>query len=661
MSSNKSVSARFDTAVVLTATLSVGTTGSGKGTVAAIGYIYCGDTVNHQYFACTHTFSLATGTPTIILTAQSATTTSTFAGWTGCDSTNGTQCIVTMSSNKSVTARFDTVVVPTTSTTTLSVSLAGAGRGWVSATSGAYISCGTYANGTYYNTCTQTYNISTSTPTVILSASPYYYASSTFAGWTGCDSTNVTQCIITMSSNKSVTARFDTVPPVVTASVHVLSPNDADTFMVGSTQTIRWESTGVERVYINWTQDRDGDGFYEMVFGLFGSMPQSPTGSLSWTIPANIFSLSSSSTLNKILISGSTGSGVVTDISDAPFSIVATTTVVVPTADGQTFTKGETWTFRTMPVAGAQSYLIAFYKAGSGWFYENYAHDRRMSSDGSWTIAPSHPFYNSFIAGEDVRVGFAPYFGNRYGEAYFATVHIAGPNPLTSGNSVLTATISGESGLSNPGGRIISTDGAVTCPTVCAQVYQTGSTVALEAVPNSGYRFLEWIGGGCTGSNTSPTCSVLMNQSKTMTALFMKAPTISVTLPSTGQVVHVEDTIRLAWTTTGVVSNSEYARLCQTTNVSTCTPMVSIGTYPQSSNSFTSSLAISDALAVAPGTWMVNIIDANNMQTMGFSAPFTMLAKVASSGSTNSYTASSLEAIRQTLINLQQMISGLYQ
>jgi len=107
------------------------------------------------------------------------------------------------------------------------------------------------------------------------------------------------------------------------ASITVLSPNGGESYNIGDKAIIKWSSTGVDKVYINWLQDRDGNGTYEYVYGLFGSTAQSPSGSIEWVIPNNMFSLSSVSSRNKISVSTYVGTIAVKDESDAPFSIVA--------------------------------------------------------------------------------------------------------------------------------------------------------------------------------------------------------------------------------------------------------------------------------------------------------------------------------------------------
>ena len=162
-------------------TLNVSTTGTGAGTVTGSG-ISCPGNCSASY---------ANGT-VVTLTATPASG-SMFAGWTGGGCSGTGTCQVTMSSDQSVTATFNAIVIPTH---TLTVLRSGNGSGSVS---GSGISCpsncsASYAEGTM----------------VTLTATPA--SGSTFAGWTGaCTGTGT--CVVTMSADRSVGATFTKNPP----------------------------------------------------------------------------------------------------------------------------------------------------------------------------------------------------------------------------------------------------------------------------------------------------------------------------------------------------------------------------------------------------------------------------------------------------------------
>jgi hypothetical protein len=161
----------------------------GQGTVRGSG-IVCGTD-------CLENYRLGT---VVNLTATPAAGWS-LSSWSGCGSTSGNTCTVTMNRNHGVVATF-TSTAP--SSYNLFVDEVGTGNGTVTST-GPGISCPT--------DCTQSYTGGTS---VTLTASAA--AGSTFAGWTGCDSTSGNTCTVSMNQNRTVTATFNASPPTLTVS-----------------------------------------------------------------------------------------------------------------------------------------------------------------------------------------------------------------------------------------------------------------------------------------------------------------------------------------------------------------------------------------------------------------------------------------------------------
>ena len=157
-------------------TLSVLKSGTGSGMVTGTG-ITCGSD-------CSEAFP---GGTSVTLTAA-ASSGSSFTGWSGCDSTSGTTCTVTMTRNTTATAAF-TASPPSC---TLSVNKSGAGSGMVTGTG---ITCG--------SDCSEAFPGGTSV-TLTAAAS----SGSSFSGWSGCDSASGTTCTVTMTQSRTVTATF---------------------------------------------------------------------------------------------------------------------------------------------------------------------------------------------------------------------------------------------------------------------------------------------------------------------------------------------------------------------------------------------------------------------------------------------------------------------
>jgi hypothetical protein len=166
-------------------TLSVTFAGTGGGSVSDGASLNCAASCQHQYSqgAVVH------------LTAAAAAG-SSFAGWSGGGCSGTGTCTVTMSSDQSVTATFNTVP-PVMHT--LTVSKSGNGSGGVTS-SPAGIDCGT--------TCSDSYTAGTQ---VTLTARAD--SGSTFAGWSGggCSGTGV--CTVTLNSDTTVTASFTANQP----------------------------------------------------------------------------------------------------------------------------------------------------------------------------------------------------------------------------------------------------------------------------------------------------------------------------------------------------------------------------------------------------------------------------------------------------------------
>jgi hypothetical protein len=165
--------------------LTIRTAGTGSGSVSSQpSGISCGST-------CSATFA-TTSIVTLIASPSNGNT----ATWTGCDSTSGAVCTVTMSGNRTPTVTF-TATQPQSHT--LQVYRSGSGSGTVTSNTGG-INCG--------STCSVTY-VHGAPVTLTASAG----SGSVPAGWTGCDSVSGNTCTVTMNANRSVTATFSAAPP----------------------------------------------------------------------------------------------------------------------------------------------------------------------------------------------------------------------------------------------------------------------------------------------------------------------------------------------------------------------------------------------------------------------------------------------------------------
>ena len=168
-------------------TLTVVLDGSGQVTSSPAG-IDCGAT-------CSASFDASTA---VTLTATPLSGTN-FMGWSGCDTSSGATCTVTMSATRSVVATFRRP--------TLTLAKAGSGQGTVTS-SAPGIDCGPAST-----SCAASYDSGTA---LTLTASPA--AGSTFSSWSGCDAANGSVCSLTLNASRTVTSTFSAVSYMLTVS-----------------------------------------------------------------------------------------------------------------------------------------------------------------------------------------------------------------------------------------------------------------------------------------------------------------------------------------------------------------------------------------------------------------------------------------------------------
>jgi hypothetical protein len=81
---------------------------------------------------------------------------------------------------------------------------------------------------------------------------------------------------------------------------------------------------------------------------------------------------------------------------------------------------------------------------------------------------------------------------------------------------------------------VISTPAGISCGSTCAHSYNYGTSVQLRATPVTGWSFVGWTGGGCSGTDT---CTVSMTQARSVTATFaLIRETLNVTKSGKGSV-----------------------------------------------------------------------------------------------------------------------------
>lgn len=188
-------------------TLTIDSTNPASG--VQVGMTENGSTVSQQE-TTPATVTEVSGT-TFVLTAPSTAGNNTFSSWSGCTSSSGATCNVTLNGNTTVTANY---AAPTTYT--LTVDSTGI-TGGVSITDSPADNNGTTSGTTPF---TLTYNAGA---TVTLTAPvPTGYA---FSSWTGCTTVNGDACTVTLNSNTTVTAAYTAAVTNYVLTVDSVNPS----------------------------------------------------------------------------------------------------------------------------------------------------------------------------------------------------------------------------------------------------------------------------------------------------------------------------------------------------------------------------------------------------------------------------------------------------
>ncbi len=517
MTATQTVTATF---TLQTYALTVVRNGTGSGTVTSnLGGIACGAT-------CSATYDYNTA----VTLTPSASSGSTFTGWSGACSGTGT-CSVNMTATQSVTATF------TLQTYALAVTKTGSGTGTVTSNLGG-ITCGA--------TCSATLDYGTN---VILTATAS--SGSVFAGWSGaCSSTGA--CSVTMTAAQAVTATFNTAPtytltvtPAGTGTGTVTSnPSGiscgatcAAAFASGTSVTLT-AAPDASSIFTGWSGA-----------GCTGTASCSVTMTAAQAVTATFTPLPTYT-----LTVTPAGSGVGT-VTSSPTGI----TCGVTCSAG--FTSGTNVTLTAVPAAGSVfagwsgacsgtascSVLMTAAQAVTATFTPVPTYMLTVTKAGSGTgTVTSNPAGVScgatcgagFTSGTNVTLTAAPDFGSIFagwsgacsGAASCSVTMTAAQAVTATFNTVptytLTVTPTG-SGV----GTVTSSPAGITCGVTCSAGFTSGTNVTLTATPDVNSVFSGW-GGVCSGTSS---CNVTMDSAKSVTATFNTLTyALTVTLSGTG-------------------------------------------------------------------------------------------------------------------------------
>ncbi len=491
--------------------LSVAKAGAGSGTVTSSpAGIDCGPT-------CSATF----GSGATVTLNAAASPGSTFEGWSG-DCSGTTQCTVTMTASRSVTARFGTA-----STFVLSVSRTGSGSGRVT-TSPSGIDCG--------GACSANYSAGTA---VTLSASPA--AGSTFGGWGGaCSGTG--SCVVTMSSARSVVAAFISAAPTLTIAkaggglgVVTSTPGGIS---CGESCSASYNSG----TFIGIQAAPDGNSIFAGWSG--GGCGGTGPCALILTEPRTVTATFEPAPAMPLTVaSGGSGGGRITSLPAgidcgstcvAGYRLGTSVTLTATPSAGSTFAGWSgacTGTAAcTVTMAAARSVTATFNAITTATYALSVA--IRGTAGGTVTSSPmgiscgtacvSHfaPGTTVLLSARTVPgVTFSGWSGNCTGITADCFV------TMSSARSV-TATFEGvaiepikltvvHAGTGT--GSVVSKPDGISCGALCSTEYNWGASVELTPKAAAGSTFVGWEGASCSG--TSP-CSLTLTSSATVKAIF---------------------------------------------------------------------------------------------------------------------------------------------
>jgi len=385
----------------------------------------------------------------------------------GCDATS--QCIAHTSCQKS---KY-----------TLTVNKTGSGSGTVTSNP-AGISCGT--------DCSESYDQNTS---VTLTAAAF--SDARFIGWSGaCSGTNTT-CTVVMDQNKTVTAQFDSQSSQTPVN---LSPRGVITSSSLAFEGEDWDNLIDSDIY-------DGD------------TPDAWNGTVTASKSSNVFAvidLRGTYDISKIKLLTDTGVGLssrwakdfrIQVSNDAKMYSTVLTAVKKNTSGFQEYAISPSATASHVKLILDSNYGDATYiQVGELEIWGTNSSSTQCTRDpwqdggcGQGGCASDQMYQTRTVspAGCDATSQCIAHTSCQKSK-YTLTVNKTG-----SGSGTVT---------SNPAG--------ISCGTDCSESYDQNTSVTLTAAAFSDARFIGW-SGACSGTNT--TCTVVMDQNKTVTAQFDQA------------------------------------------------------------------------------------------------------------------------------------------
>jgi len=331
---------------------------------------------------------------------------------------------------------------------------------------------------------------------------------------------------VTGTTNGAYSDISDTNFRITGPGITVVLPNGGENWQPGTSQTIRWSSTGSVGSFVRVDLYKSGVLHRTLIastpIGVGGS------GSYSWVIPAT----QAQGADFKVRVT-STASAVYSDMSDANFNISAAGVKVGAPNGGELWRPESTHTISwSYTGAAGTDVRVELLKGGV------------LDS----VLAPAVPI-GSGGAGSYIWTVPAE---QMHGSAYTVRITSNQTGALTdSSDTQFTIDDLVQLTVAKQGtgaGNVTSSPAGIACGTICSTTFSSGTAVTLTAAAIPGHAFAGW-SGACSGT---AACTLTMNGDQQVTAAFTAPPSgLTVTSPNGGENLYQGETLDVEWTYLG--------------------------------------------------------------------------------------------------------------
>ena len=452
---------------------------------------------------CTETFNTGTSV-TLTATADSG---YVFGSWSGCSTTSGATCTVTMSAAKTVTATFKPLYG-------LTVSKTGTGTGTITS-SPAGISCG--------DDCTENYASGTS---VKLTATAT--TGSKFTGWSGaCAGVTTSYCTVSVTEAKTATANFD----IITYGLTVNKSGNGSVISAPTGIDCGTDCTETFNTGTSVTLTATADSGY--AFGSWSGCSTTSGATCTVTMSAAKTVTATFKPLYGLTVSKTgTGTGTITsyptgiscgDDCAEDYVTGASVKLTATAATGSKFTgwsgacAGVTTSYCTVSMTEAKTAtaqfdnLLTVSKVGNGSVVST-----PTGIDCGTDCTESYAVNTTVTLNATPDTGYrlSSWSGCTSSSGNTCTVNLSASKTVTATFKPLYTLTVSKDGTGS--GTVTSVPTGINCGTDCTEDYISGAVVTLTAKATTGSSFAGW-SGACTGTST---CKVTLSAAQTVTATF---------------------------------------------------------------------------------------------------------------------------------------------